>query len=255
MVDLAPGTSPLWPRGYGHTIVEEAGSTMDLAGTRAPVLTRPEWILALRQTSGRGRRGRPWADPGGNFAASLVLMPDSPPQQAAWRSFVAALALRDALEASGIAAGRLSLKWPNDVLLAGGKVAGILLESHARGDRVDRLIVGIGVNLAHAPGAEADAGFAPVSVAGATGLAIRPEAFLTRLARAFDDWEGILVTRGFAPVRAAWLDHAARLGQVVTVRCGAARISGTFAGLDADGNLALDTADGHRVLAAAEVFF
>jgi BirA family biotin operon repressor/biotin-[acetyl-CoA-carboxylase] ligase len=120
---------------------------------QAPSLSGPTWICALEQTAARGRRGRAWANPPGNFAASLVLRPEGAPGHAALRSFVAALALRDAFLAAGAPEAALSLKWPNDVLLNGGKVAGILLESIGAGGRIDSLIIGIGVNLAAAPAA------------------------------------------------------------------------------------------------------
>ena len=120
------------------------------AARRLPDLRGPTWILALRQTAGRGRRGRAWTDPAGNFAATLVMRLDEPPARLALRSFVAALALHDALAAAtGLPQG-FALKWPNDVLLNGGKLSGILLESPGAGV----LALGIGVNLRHAPEAD-----------------------------------------------------------------------------------------------------
>jgi BirA family transcriptional regulator, biotin operon repressor / biotin---[acetyl-CoA-carboxylase] ligase len=138
-----------WPEGVGRRVLAETDSTMAEATRIAPGLGGPEWILALRQTAARGRQGRAWAMPEGNFAASLVMRPACGPAEAALRSFVAALALRDAFVAAGVAEGDLALKWPNDVLLWGGKVAGILLESLSDGrGGVAHLVVGIGVNLA-----------------------------------------------------------------------------------------------------------
>jgi BirA family biotin operon repressor/biotin-[acetyl-CoA-carboxylase] ligase len=160
------------------------------AARRAPGLSAPTWICALEQTAARGRRGRPWAMPPGNFAASLVMRPEGTAAQVALRSFVAALALRDALAEVTRRPEALALKWPNDVLLNGGKVAGILLESAGAAGRIDTLVIGIGVNLATAPNAaDLELGaVAPVSVAGETGVSVTPEVFLDHLAAAYDHW-------------------------------------------------------------------
>lgn len=251
-----PGLS--WPAGTGRRILTEIDSTMAEGARRAPGLAAPEWILALSQTAGRGRRGRAWAMPEGNFAASLVMRPEGTPLQAALRSFVAALALRDALLAAGVAPADVALKWPNDVLLKGGKVAGILLESE--GDRaggVAHLVVGIGVNLAATPSvADLEPGaVAPVSLRGETGIDIGPEAFLDLLAPAFDRHERQMEAHGFAPIRRAWLAGAARLGDTVTARLPREDVTGTFRDVDEAGNLVLGTAAGLRTIAAAEIFF
>jgi BirA family biotin operon repressor/biotin-[acetyl-CoA-carboxylase] ligase len=122
-----------WPEGVGRRVLQTVDSTMAEGARIAHSLAGPEWLLALEQTAGHGRRGRAWASPPGNFFASLVMRPDGPPAAAALRSFVAALALREAFIAATGRAEALSLKWPNDVLLNGGKVAGILLESVGAG--------------------------------------------------------------------------------------------------------------------------
>ncbi|MEC8039505.1 MAG: biotin--[acetyl-CoA-carboxylase] ligase, partial [Pseudomonadota bacterium] len=115
-----------WPDGYGKRVLASIDSTNAEAARIADHLAGPEWILALEQTAGRGRRGRAWVNPVGNFAATLVLHPTEPPEVVALRSFVASLALYDAFVAVTGRPQGLSLKWPNDVLLNGGKVAGIL---------------------------------------------------------------------------------------------------------------------------------
>jgi len=246
-----------WPEGVGRVVLREVDSTMAEAARRAPDLAAPTWILAGRQIAARGRRGRVWRSPEGNFAATLVMRLDCPAPQAALRSFTAALALREACVAATRAAGRdgadrFTLKWPNDVLLDGGKLAGILLE------RVGAvLLVGIGVNLAAAPAPDAvEAGaLPPVALADATGVALAPAAFLDLLAPAFAAWEARLAGEGFASVRAAWLARAAGLGAVAIARTGTEEITGRFETVDADGHLVLATAQGSRVVAAAEVFF
>ncbi|BDW84436.1 biotin--[acetyl-CoA-carboxylase] ligase [Roseicyclus marinus] len=246
-----------WPDHLGRLILQTTDSTMAEAARRAPDMAGPTWICALEQTAARGRRGRAWAMPPGNFAASLVLRPTGTAAEAALRSFVAALALREALSAVTGGVGALSLKWPNDVLLNGGKVAGILLESTGAAGRIDTLVIGIGVNLAAAPAAaELEPGaVAPVSVAGETGVSVTPETFLTHLATAFDHWERVYTQQGFAPIRRAWLADAARLGELITARTPRDSITGTFADVDSDGQLVLETSHGPQKIAAADIFF
>jgi len=246
-----------WPAGVGRIVLPTTDSTMAEAARQAPTLAAPTWICALEQTAARGRRGRPWRSPPGNFAASLVLRTGDAPGQAALRSFVAALALRDALAAVTGRPGALGLKWPNDVLLNGGKVAGILLESVGQGARIDTLVIGVGVNLAGAPdAAELEPGaVSPVSLRGETGLTITPEAFLDLLAPAYDGWERQFTTHGFAPIRAAWLQGAVRLGQTITARTPRDETTGTFTDVDMAGHLVLQTVRGLQRIAAADVFF
>ena len=248
---------PDWPVGVDRLILPATDSTMAEGARRAPDMVAPTWICALAQSAGRGRRGRVWSMPEGNFAASLVMRPAGPPAQAALRSFVAALALRDALVAVTGRAELLTLKWPNDVLLNGGKIAGILLESSGQGGHVDALVIGIGVNLAATPDAallEAGA-LAPVSLLGETGIVITPEDFLTRLAQHFAHWEAQFTTYGFAPIRTAWLQHAARIGQSMTARVMRDEITGIFVEIDMDGQLVLETPKGRQQIAAADIFF
>jgi BirA family biotin operon repressor/biotin-[acetyl-CoA-carboxylase] ligase len=238
-------------------VLAEVDSTNSEAARLAPRLTQPTWILARRQTAARGRRGRAWVAPEGNFFATLVMRPSGDPVAAAQRSFVAALALAEALGAAVGPGAALSLKWPNDVLLNGGKVAGILLESAGRGAGVSHLAIGIGVNLIAAPPAEAvEPGAArPVSVMGETGVRLAPETLLDLLAPAFARWEAQLSTWGFAPLRTAWLARAARLGQPITARTMTETIEGTFETIDEAGALVLRTAAGPRTIPAADVYF
>ena len=246
-----------WPEGVARHVLSEVDSTNSEAARLAPRLTQPTWIMARHQTAARGRRGRPWVSPKGNFAASLVMRPTGDPAQAALRSFIAALALADALALVCGPGATLSLKWPNDVLLNGGKVAGILLESVGQGAQVHHLVIGIGVNLIAAPPrAAVEAGaLTPVSVQGETGLRIAPEELLDYLANAFARWEAQFVTYGFAPIRTAWLARAARLGQAMTARTMTETITGTFDSLAEDGSLVLVTPAGRRAIPAADIFF
>ncbi len=245
-----------WPEGVARHVLGEVDSTNSEAARLAPHLTQPTWILARRQTAARGRRGRAWAAPEGNFFATLVMRPSGDPAAAAQRSFVAALALADALAAAIGPGPVLALKWPNDVLLNGGKVAGILLESAGRGGGVSHLAIGIGVNLVAAPPPEAvEPGAArPVSVMGETGVRLPPETLLDLLAPAFARWEAQLATWGFAPIRTAWLARAARLGQQITARTMTETVEGRFETIDESGALVLRTAAGARAIPAADVY-
>ncbi|MGH1578322.1 biotin--[acetyl-CoA-carboxylase] ligase [Planktotalea sp.] len=246
-----------FPLGYGRRVLAEVDSTNAEAARIAPTLTGPEWILALNQTASRGRRGRAWSFPKGNFAGTLVLHPTETPDIVALRSFVASLALYDALITCGVQAHSLALKWPNDVLLNGGKLAGILLESIGAGPSVSHLAIGIGVNLADAPApAEVEAGaMRPVSLFSETGVSIAPEEFLDLLANAYARYEAQFTTFGFAPIREAWLARAAKLGEVITARTMTSETVGTFETVDEQGNLVLKTSQGRVAIAAADVFF
>ncbi|SMH29307.1 biotin--[acetyl-CoA-carboxylase] ligase [Maritimibacter sp. HL-12] len=245
-----------WPHGYGHLPLGVVDSTLNEAARRAAEFAGPTWITAETQTEARGRRGRPWANPAGNFAATLVL-PAVLPEAAALRSFVASLALFDAFAGLTGRAEALALKWPNDVLFNGGKVAGILLEGLQAGGRLSGLAIGIGVNLAQAPGAgEVEPGaLRPVSLAGETGLAVSPGDFLEALAPAYATWEAQFASHGFAPIRSAWLARAARLGETVTARLPGGEVTGVMREVDEAGQLVLSTPHGLRRIAAGDIFF
>ena len=244
-----------WPQGYGLRVLEEVDSTMAEAMRIAPELAGPEWIMARRQTAGRGRRGRVWRDPVGNLASTLVMQPNEPPPRVAQRSFVAALALYDACVAATGRADGFALKWPNDVLLNGGKLAGILLESTGQAGEITHFAIGIGVNLSHVPESVEEGAVPPVSLRGETGVAIEPEEFLGLLATAYAVREEAICAFGFEPIRAAWLARAARIGEVITARTGRTETTGTFETVDAEGNLVLSTSQGRVAIAAADVFF
>jgi len=181
------------------------------------------------------------------------MRPDGGPERAALRSFIASLALYEAIvTVTGRATG-LALKWPNDALLNGGKLAGILLESSSTG----ALSIGIGVNLLNAPDATQveEGAVSPVSLLSETGANVTPEDFLNALAPAFARFETQFNAYGFAPIRTAWLDRAARLGQVIVARMGTSEHTGTFETVDDSGALILRTNEGLRVIPAGEVHF
>lgn len=238
-----------WPAGVDRIVLDTVDSTSLDAARRAP--NGPTWIMARQQTAAKGRRGRAWDMPPGNFAASLIWRPTGDSAHLALRSFTASLALYDAL--TDLGARGLSLKWPNDVLLNERKLAGILLEAPSPG----LLILGIGVNLMSAPTpAQVEPGAVPpVSLLEATGLRLDPEPLLDALAPAFAAREAELTTWGFAPIRTAWMRHAARVGQKITARLPGERVDGVFTDVDDDGHLLLKTATGTRRITAGDVFF
>ena len=229
-------------------------STMAEAARRAATLDKPTWIMAETQTAARGRQGRAWQVPAGNLSATLLTKPDCSPADAAKRSFLAANALFEAL-AYYVAPDRLGLKWPNDVLLGGGKVAGILLESSGGGAAVNWLSIGVGVNLAHVPQGVTDAAFAPTSLSQYSDDIVTPMDFLTKLASAYATQEMKLAAMGFDRIRDDWLQRAARLGETITARTPKEAFTGVFETIDADGQLILQTAKGRQAISAADVYF
>lgn len=232
-------------------------STNSYALQLAPGEPGPAWFMAYEQTAGRGRRARAWSSPRGNLHATLLLHPNEPPAMVALRSFAAALALRDAFVTLTNSPSSFRLKWPNDVLLNGAKVAGILLESVVNPAGGMHLAIGFGVNLVAAPDAGLiEAGAVPaVSVLGETALQVTPDEFLSALAPAYAYWEAVFLTQGFAPLREEWLRHAARLGEVIRARTGNDTREGVFETIDAAGNLILRMAHGPVAIPAADVFF
>ena len=201
-------------------------------------------VVADYQAAGRGRRGRAWdALPGTSLLATIVVRPRVPAERWPAYSLASAVAVAETLErVAGLGA---RLKWPNDVLVRGRKIAGILLESRLTAGAVGVIAVGIGVNLAQRAFPAALAARA-TSVALETGAAPAREEVLTALLSAFDAWRAQLETEGMAPVRARWLALAETIGRRVSVD----GVSGIAVDLDADGALVLEDGDRrHRVLA------
>jgi BirA family transcriptional regulator, biotin operon repressor / biotin---[acetyl-CoA-carboxylase] ligase len=246
-----------FPRTAGRArvvVLETVGSTNAEALSRAAAGERgPLWVVARMQSAGRGRRGRTWVSERGNLYATLLLCDAAPPAVVSGICFVAALALHDALldAVHGLAPAQLKLKWPNDLLLCGGKIAGILVEGASYPDG-NATAVGIGVNCAHSPeGTEF-----PANSLAAAGFSMAPEALLallgTAMDRRLDEW-----ARGanFASVRSAWLARASGIGAAIEVRLASRSISGTFEALDDGGALILRQSDGTKeTIAAGDVF-
>ena len=236
--------APVLPDGWTLVALDTVGSTNDeaaqLADAGAPEGTV---VWSREQTGGRGRRGRVWASPVGNLYTSTILRPDCPAQRAAELGFAAALAVADI-----VPAGReVRVKWPNDVLVDGGKIAGILLESAiGQTGQVQHVVAGIGVNVGFAPRL-------PEMRYPGSALGGSVEAGLEKLAAALAARLAEWRREGFETVRAAWLAKAGPLGAEVDVKLGEGLVRGRFAGLDREGALLLDTATGPRKIVSGEL--
>lgn len=204
-------------------------------------------VWAEEQTAGRGRRGRDWLSPVGNLHCSLLMDPGPDPSKAPQLAFVAALAVRAAL-AELVPAVAFQVKWPNDILCRGRKIAGMLLEQAS-----PWVVVGIGVDVAHAP----EPGLYPTTCLRQIGSGAEPFDVLACLCGHLGTWYARWRHDGFAPIRQAWLADAAGLSGPVTVRLSdETTMEGTFSGLDAEGALLLDRPDGEqRKILAGDVFF
>jgi BirA family biotin operon repressor/biotin-[acetyl-CoA-carboxylase] ligase len=209
-----------------------------VAGERGPL-----WIIADRQTAGRGRAGRSWASEPGNLQASLLTAVETPVSSASQLALVAGIAVFDAIAtAVGAAPPGLRLKWPNDVLIDGRKAGGILIESTTTPAGLIA-VVGIGINIASAP----DLPDRPATRLADHGFAGDPLALLARIADATTVWLAIWDRgTGFEVIREAWLNRAHPIGERMSINTGSERIAGAFLGLDAEGALLLDGPGGAR---------
>jgi BirA family biotin operon repressor/biotin-[acetyl-CoA-carboxylase] ligase len=237
--------------GVRHIAYDTLGSTnaealaLARAGERGPL-----WITAQRQDAGRGRRGNAWVSPPGNLYATLLLSEPSPPQSAPQLSFVAALALHDALSDGAPQLGpALRVKWPNDLLIGRAKLAGILIEGES--EPAFGVAIGFGVNCVSHPSGTAY----PATDLAAAGAVLPPQTLHAALAQAMQrrlrQWAR---GDGFAATRADWLKRAAGLGETIRVRLPARELSGRFAGLDEVGRLQLEQPDGLLPVSAGDVF-
>jgi BirA family biotin operon repressor/biotin-[acetyl-CoA-carboxylase] ligase len=237
-------SAPVLPDGWTLVAFDSVGSTNDEAARLADAgATEGTVVWAREQTGGRGRRGRQWASPVGNLYSSTILRPDCTAPRAAELGFVAALAVADI-----VPAGRaVRVKWPNDVLVDGGKIAGILLESAiAQTGRVEHVVAGVGINVGFAPELP-EMRYPGAALGGSVELAL--EKFTTALAARLVEWR----RDGFETVRAAWLAKAGPIGAEVDVKLGEELVRGRFAGLDREGALLLDTAAGPRKIVSGEL--
>ncbi len=238
--------------------VTETGSTnADVMALAQHGAAEGLWLRADRQTAGRGRQGRAWKSPSGNLYASTLVRVRPGDPQAATLALVAAVALDETvrvfapdlslpLETNG-GRGTLAIKWPNDLLIDGAKLTGILLERSA-----DAVVIGMGVNLAHHP----EALDRPTTSLAAHGITVAPAPFVETLAEIFARWLSRWRSEGLAPIRARWIERAHPKGTALSARTGDGTVvDGLFDGLDDHGALILRLAGGGRhVMHAGDVF-
>jgi BirA family biotin operon repressor/biotin-[acetyl-CoA-carboxylase] ligase len=239
------------PEGFVLCQLDRVGSTNDEVRRRAEAGAKAGLVvMADQQTRGRGRHGRGWASPAGNLYASVLLPANGPLMASAQLSFVAGLALADALEHHAPEGTSIRLKWPNDVLIGRAKVAGILLESIGANRGV---IIGTGVNIASYP---ADTPY-PATSLDAQGFApVTPHALLGAYLSALDRWFRQWCANGFAPLRTAWRARSLGLGEEIRLRLEREDLLGRFVDVTATGSLLLDLgAGGQREIAAGDVFY
>lgn len=240
---------------FRHTALGDVGST----NTECLIRARAgdpgfHWITAARQIEGRGRRGRSWASEPGNLYASLLLIDPAPMDKLHSLPLAVAVAVHQAIQAvMPPGSNPVSIKWPNDILIAGKKCCGILLEGEGLADGRHALVIGCGINVALAP----DHGLYPVTSLMAEGAAASPEELFAHLFRSMAETLNIWNRgEGIAEIIARWRSAAGGIGQKITVNLPDRSLSGRFEGIDEDGRLMLDMGAGvvHRI-AAGDVFF
>lgn len=210
-------------------------------------------VIARTQTSGRGRRGRAWSSPVGNLYSSLLLRPTCSLADAARLTFLISVAMAEAVEIVTGGKVRPDCKWPNDLMVNGRKICGILLESASnQGAATDYLVIGAGVNVAFFP----DDAERPATSLAALGSPVSVDDLVSAYVGRIAHWLPIWEQDGFAAIRDAWLMRGYGIGKPVVARLPKRELEGTFVGLDEDGSLILREDSGleHRI-GAGEVFF
>ena len=232
---------------------DELPSTNDLAKQLAEEgAASGEVVIAESQTAGRGRRGRGWiSPPRKNLYLSAIVRPDLPPQRAPEVTLVASVAVCEAVRQAGVNA---VIKWPNDVLFEGRKLAGILLEMAAEMDRVQWLVIGIGVNLNLAPGElPDDLRDVATSVAAERGSPVPRALFTAALLGGLEEWLDRHAAEGFEPIRQAWRSLSGTLGREVRASVGEGEVTGVAEDIDETGALLVRGAAGLTRIVAGEV--
>ncbi len=250
-----PAPSVKLPPAYRLVELDSVVSTMNEARERAEAGAEDGTLIwAKEQREGRGRQGRNWASPRGNLYLSLILRPECKPATAAQLSFLAAVALGEAVGSVAPPMVEVTFKWPNDVLFNSRKGAGILLESKSTPDgMIDYVILGIGVNVQTHPEESAYPATSlrfegcPPTLSEVELLQAFSRSFLVRANSWLED--------GFAPIRKAWLAHAISLGKEIEVRLPKETLRGVFEALDENGVLQLRLPDGDlKAIAAGDVY-
>jgi BirA family transcriptional regulator, biotin operon repressor / biotin---[acetyl-CoA-carboxylase] ligase len=232
-------STPVLPDGWTLVALDSVGSTNDEAGQLAEQGAPEGTVVWAREQTG----GRRWASPVGNLYSSTIVRPRCTAARAAELGFVAALAVADLADKRR----SVRLKWPNDVLVDGGKVAGILPESSVgQNGQAEHVVLGIGVNVAFAPQLP-DMRYPGAALGGSV------ESALERLVAGLARWLAVWRSQGFDVVRQHWLEKAGPIGADVDVKLGEELVRGRFAGLDATGALLLETPSGRRTITSGEV--
>ena len=240
---------------FRHIALDDVGSTNSVCLEHAHAGDSGRlWVTARRQLGGRGRRGRVWVSEAGNLYASLLLVDAAPQAALASLPLVVALALHRAISAEMPFAGdRIRIKWPNDILVDGAKVSGILIEAEALPDGRGAVVIGCGVNIAHKP----DNPLYPATSLSEAGASTSPDALFARLmvelAHALDVWQA---GEGIDDIVSSWKVLVHGIGQPISVNLPDRSLSGIFFGIEKDGLLAIRLDSGETLrIASGDVFF
>ncbi len=238
--------------GFRLVSLPEIDSTNSEAQRRARAGEPPGLaITALRQTAARGQHGRTWLSPAGNLSLSILIKPTLPAVQIGQLAFASAVAVAETIDRF-LEPGRVQLKWPNDILVDNAKLGGILIESELAGDRIDWVVIGIGLNIAYAPENLAYQAVALDALSGkANPVPAILDIILDRLAVRLKQHED----QGFEAIRTAWQGYAWRLGQPIRLKAGTRDLCGSFIALDQDGALLLATASGEERITAGSLAY
>ncbi len=234
-------------------IFDEIDSTIVEARRRADGgQFAPVWMIARRQTAGRGRRGRSWGSIEGNLMATYLGTVDRPPAEIALLGFAAGIAIAETFDAM-IGPGRARLKWPNDLFLDGAKACGLMLDSGAVSANRNWVALAFGVNIIGAPDNLDQQTAALRHALPPDAPPPTPEGLLAAIRGRLEPRAAQLNTEGFEPLRRAWLARAHGLGERARVQIGTDIIEGRIAGLSPRGELELETATGPRLIAAGDI--
>jgi BirA family transcriptional regulator, biotin operon repressor / biotin---[acetyl-CoA-carboxylase] ligase len=241
------------PGGYHLTRLDAVGSTNDVAKSAAMAQAVDGTVFwTPHQTAGRGTHGREWSTPPGNLAVSIVKRPRMPMRFASQAALVTAVSLAEALTDLGLRPGRVRLKWPNDVMVDGSKISGILLEGFADGPSVSWLVVGVGVNVLHHPAETRH----PATNLALAGLDTDAETVLRHFLHAFDRWWNRWRHYDFQVVATAWAARTLhKPGDMLQITQADHTLTGRYKGLAHDGALVVEGPDGlERQIASGEIF-
>lgn len=235
-----------WTISHYKDIPSTQDKARDLA--KEGVLSSPFVVVAETQSKGRGRHGNQWVSEKGNLYATLHMEPDNMnAEEAGHYAFLMAVALSKTLET--YTDRKIQAKWPNDVLVEGKKIAGILLETELQAGKVRHLFIGTGVNIVHSPDYA-------IHLQALSEKEVVPESFLKLFLNKIDELIDVYNVNGFSEIRKKWLQYAYGIGEAINVRYSDHVISGEFTDIDENGGLLLKLASGEtKRITAGEVHF